>query len=96
MLLIFPTSSSCFRYGFIINVQSVLKTQNFILIFYNIYITIFIKHFKAWFHGVRRLGSRGNIDTLRMLSKPRYNITTRSMPMPPPACGGQPYLNASI
>ena len=31
-----------------------------------------------------------------MLSKPRYNITTRSNPIPPPAWGGQPYLNASI
>lgn len=47
-------------------------------------------------YGVVRLGSRGNIEVFRMLSKPKYNITTRSMPIPPPACGGQPNLNASM
>lgn len=30
--------------------------------------------------GARRLGSRGNIDTLRMLSKPKKSIVTRSRP----------------
>ena len=41
--------------------------------------------------GVRRDGSRGNMDDLRMLSKARNSMTTRSMPMPPPACGNAPY-----
>ena len=41
-------------------------------------------------HGVTRFGSRGNMDVLRILSRPRKSMTTRSMPMPPPACGGQP------
>eukprot|EP00967_Tisochrysis_lutea_P085322 scaffold119714_cov32-Tisochrysis_lutea.AAC.2 len=31
-------------------------------------------------HGVKRFGSRGNIDDLRMLGKARKSITTRSRP----------------
>ena len=38
-------------------------------------------------HGVKRLGSRGNRDVLRMLSSPQNSITTRSNPTPAPACG---------
>lgn len=40
--------------------------------------------------GAKRLGSRGNIDVLRMLFKPRNNITTRSRPTPQPPWGGAP------
>ena len=38
-----------------------------------------------------RCGSRGNIEVLRMLSRLRKSITTRSRPMPPPPCGLAPY-----
>ncbi len=31
-------------------------------------------------HGVTRFGSRGNMDVLRMLSRPRNSIVTRSRP----------------
>ena len=41
-------------------------------------------------HGVILLGSRGNMDVLRMLSRPRNSIATRSRPIPPPAWGEQP------
>lgn len=47
-------------------------------------------------YGISRFGSRGNIDAFLILSKPMYNITTLSNPIPPPACGGQPYRKASI
>lgn len=47
-------------------------------------------------HGEILLGSRGNREVLRILSKPRNSIVTRSKPIPPPACGGAPYRNASI
>lgn len=47
-------------------------------------------------YGVKRFGSRGNMDVFLILSNPRYNITTRSMPIPPPACGGQPKRKASM
>lgn len=33
---------------------------------------------------------------LRMLSRPRYSITTRSSPTPTPPCGGTPYLKLSM
>ena len=45
--------------------------------------------------GERRFGSRGKSDVLRMLGSPQKSITTRSSPMPPPACGKAPYLNES-
>jgi len=38
-------------------------------------------------YGVKRVGSRGNIDVLRILLRLRNNITTRSIPIPPPPCG---------
>lgn len=47
-------------------------------------------------YGVSLFGSRGNIDVFLMLSNPKYNMTTLSKPIPPPACGGQPYRKASI
>eukprot|EP00966_Prymnesium_polylepis_P067772 1574966-Prymnesium_polylepis.2 len=46
-------------------------------------------------HGDKRFGSRGKSDVLRMLGRARKSITTRSSPMPPPACGNAPYLNES-
>ena len=46
--------------------------------------------------GVSRLGSRGNMDVLRMLSRPQYSMTTRSSPTPAPPCGGAPNLNESM
>lgn len=36
-------------------------------------------------YGVSLLGSRGNIDVFLTLSRPRYNIVTLSIPIPPPA-----------
>lgn len=45
---------------------------------------------------MRRLGSRGNMLVLRMLSSPRNSITTRSMPTPAPPCGRAPYLKLSM
>lgn len=47
-------------------------------------------------YGVNLLGSRGNIDVFRILSRPKYSITTRSIPIPPPACGGHPKRKDSI
>lgn len=46
--------------------------------------------------GVRRLGSRGNMDVFLMLFRPQYSMTTRSRPTPAPPWGGAPYLNASM
>ena len=46
--------------------------------------------------GVLRLGSRGNIEVLRMFGSPRNSIATRSMPTPPPACGNEPYLKPTF
>ncbi len=36
------------------------------------------------------------MDVFLILSSPKYNMTTRSIPMPPPACGGQPKRKASM
>jgi hypothetical protein len=36
-------------------------------------------------YGVHRLGSRGNMDAFRTLSRPKYKNTTRSRPIPAPA-----------
>ena len=47
------------------------------------------------FYGASRLGSRGNMDDFRMFFNPKYNITTRSSPIPPPAWGKAPCLKAS-
>lgn len=44
-------------------------------------------------YGVRRFGSLGNMLDLRMLFKPKYNMTTLSKPTPHPPCGNAPYLN---
>ena len=41
-------------------------------------------------YGLQRLGSRGNMDAFRTLSRPKYRKTTRSRPTPPPPCGGMP------
>lgn len=46
--------------------------------------------------GARRLGSRGNMEVLRMLSSPRYSITTRSRPTPAPPWGGAPRRKESM
>ena len=46
-------------------------------------------------HGERRFGSLGKRDVFRMLGRPQKSITTRSRPMPPPACGKAPYLKES-
>ena len=43
--------------------------------------------------GTRRGGRR---PTLRMLGSAMKSITTRSIPMPPPACGNAPYLEMGI
>ena len=43
--------------------------------------------------GERRLGSLGKRLDLRMFDSWQKSITTRSRPMPPPACGKAPYLN---
>ena len=42
--------------------------------------------------GERRFGSLGKSDDFRMLESAQKSITTRSRPMPPPACGKAPYL----
>jgi len=47
-------------------------------------------------YGASRLGSRGNIEDLRMFFRPRYNITTLSSPMPPPPWGTTPCLKESV
>lgn len=39
---------------------------------------------KSKHQGAKRLGSRGNMEVLRMLFRPRNNITTRSKPTPHP------------
>lgn len=68
---------------------SIISTENSMtyLIIYNNKINIFHLILN---HGVSRFGSRGNIDTFLMLSKPMYNMTTLSNPIPPPAWGGHP------
>lgn len=45
-------------------------------------------------HGNSLPGSLGNRLPNRTLGNPNHSITIRSKPIPPPACGGQPYRNA--
>lgn len=47
-------------------------------------------------YGANRPGSLGNSAASLMLFNPRKYCTMRFMPNPPPPCGLQPHLNASV
>lgn len=46
---------------------------------------VIVTHCEVYNYGVNRFGSRGNIEVFLILSNPKYSITTRSKPIPPPA-----------
>jgi hypothetical protein len=57
-------------------------------------ITTALIEFALWVYllqGIQRLGSLGNMEALRTLSRPRYRKTTLSSPMPAPPWGDTPW-----